>query len=665
MDKIKTVKIKNPDGSISEETYTISVDARNVDMENSKNLQETIGTINVDIDGDIANQLKNEKEKVNIINTAIVKKPYYYNTIIDMKNDLELKEGDMAITLGYYDVNDGGAGEYKIVSGEYIDDGGSYHRLNNSLYAQLIIKNGYFNVKQFGAYGDGIHDDRRAIQNAINSPFCGVNLVLGEGTKAVFRIEGQLDLKGKGIIGNGFSKQNATFYNMNSLYFYPGDYSNTEEKYNNKALINVGADIRNLQLVASSEVSTANIDGIMCGGYNTTIDNINITGFYNQIYIDGITVSFRLSNLTSISSKNAGLYVFDRGNDQSTTCYVENCSWQWGGYGIIFDKEVYGSSFKDIVIEHMDGGFKAECFISCIFENIWTEGRKGSTEKKMWVETTSSQQLVRNLYNQLYIRDPWTNPANPKIAYSQNGGGVSLQNTSIGVADSTSNSGVYLDGEGLHSMRGEWAHGNLIIESQKKGASSQYTHGIVFKAEPKSFFFRSVEDNDFTPIELKRTIGKAKKENEEDPDTILYGIDKFTSTSKRWDTHENGSDTNGYFQAPMFLTYEAHKYQEGSTSTINNGWQLIKNGTEFIIQRADGCTKEFNWGHIAVSGIAAGNNIHGDLIPVIPAIQLIDAYGSSYSVYSVYKSFKIKFYNLQGEVVEPQRFTVIFTDTRL
>ena len=32
MDKIKTVKIKNEDGSISEETYTISVDALNVDM---------------------------------------------------------------------------------------------------------------------------------------------------------------------------------------------------------------------------------------------------------------------------------------------------------------------------------------------------------------------------------------------------------------------------------------------------------------------------------------------------------------------------------------------------------------------------------------------------------------------------------------------------------
>ena len=47
MDKIKTVKIKNKDGSISEESYTISVDAKNVDMSNGNDLQFTIGDIDV------------------------------------------------------------------------------------------------------------------------------------------------------------------------------------------------------------------------------------------------------------------------------------------------------------------------------------------------------------------------------------------------------------------------------------------------------------------------------------------------------------------------------------------------------------------------------------------------------------------------------------------
>ena len=64
MDKIKTVKIKNPDGSVSEETYTISVDAKDVDMKNGKDLQDTVGDINVDRDGNIAEQLKDIIERL-------------------------------------------------------------------------------------------------------------------------------------------------------------------------------------------------------------------------------------------------------------------------------------------------------------------------------------------------------------------------------------------------------------------------------------------------------------------------------------------------------------------------------------------------------------------------------------------------------------------------
>ena len=67
MDKIKTVKIKNLDGSISEETYTISVDAKDVDMANGKELQETIGDINIDRDGSIAEQLKNIIERLKVL----------------------------------------------------------------------------------------------------------------------------------------------------------------------------------------------------------------------------------------------------------------------------------------------------------------------------------------------------------------------------------------------------------------------------------------------------------------------------------------------------------------------------------------------------------------------------------------------------------------------
>lgn len=225
MDKIKTVKIKNPDGSVSEETYTISVDAKDVDMKNGKDLQDTIGNIDIDRDGSIANQLKKYKNydndietlyadidsleandtdlendiidlQVNKINKTdiidnlnsssntkvlsakqgkvlgdavaaleienIKKKAYFFDTVAAMKA-ANLKDGDYACTLGYYSANDGGAAEYKIVSST-----NSYKEtLNNGLFAELIV-NDIINVKQIGAKSDGETDNSNYIQLAIN-----------------------------------------------------------------------------------------------------------------------------------------------------------------------------------------------------------------------------------------------------------------------------------------------------------------------------------------------------------------------------------------------------------------------------------------------------------------------------------------------------------------
>ena len=136
-DLIKKIKIKKQDGTFTD-YIPIGAEAQNISTN----------------DGDSV-QLK------------INKKPYYYNSIADMKADTKLTAEDMVVTLGYYEPNDGGAGEYKIVNGTYVDDGGSYHKLNNNLYAELIIKE-KINIKQFGAYGNGIHDDTSNIQNAIN-----------------------------------------------------------------------------------------------------------------------------------------------------------------------------------------------------------------------------------------------------------------------------------------------------------------------------------------------------------------------------------------------------------------------------------------------------------------------------------------------------------------
>ena len=180
MDKIKTVKIKNEDGSISEESYTISADARNVDMDNGKDLQDTIGNIDIDSDGNIAEQLKDLNNNINDLNTNIKKKAYFFNTVEEMKA-ANLHSNDFVITLGYYTANDGGGASYIIRAKKTndIEDNGSIHFLNNNWVAELIIENNKVNVKQFGAKGDGIVDDSDAIRNAVNS-YTNIEGVLGE-----------------------------------------------------------------------------------------------------------------------------------------------------------------------------------------------------------------------------------------------------------------------------------------------------------------------------------------------------------------------------------------------------------------------------------------------------------------------------------------------------
>ena len=139
-DRIKKIKIKQSDGTFSD-YIPIGADAKNIDTTRGESVQ-----------------------------SAIDKTARYYNSIAEMKLDNNIQIGDTCVTLGYYEANDGGSGTYRIVDNSSLeDDGGSIHELNNGLKAQLIIKDNQINVKQFGAYGDGEHDDTNAIQNAINS----------------------------------------------------------------------------------------------------------------------------------------------------------------------------------------------------------------------------------------------------------------------------------------------------------------------------------------------------------------------------------------------------------------------------------------------------------------------------------------------------------------
>ncbi len=64
MQKIETIKVKNEDGTLSNEGYYFSVNANNVDMFNGESVQSNIGNIDLNHEKNIAEQLKNIKTKI-------------------------------------------------------------------------------------------------------------------------------------------------------------------------------------------------------------------------------------------------------------------------------------------------------------------------------------------------------------------------------------------------------------------------------------------------------------------------------------------------------------------------------------------------------------------------------------------------------------------------
>ena len=63
MKKIETIKVKNEDGTLSNESYYFSVNASNVDMFNGESVQSNIGNIDLNHEKNIAEQLKSLNQK--------------------------------------------------------------------------------------------------------------------------------------------------------------------------------------------------------------------------------------------------------------------------------------------------------------------------------------------------------------------------------------------------------------------------------------------------------------------------------------------------------------------------------------------------------------------------------------------------------------------------
>ena len=385
MSVLRRVKLRTPDGIESIE-YPLGVEAKNVEVANQENLSQRLVRIDEDLE-------KNEKDiaavselagtnKQNIganeiridalerRSASVDKKPYYFDTVAGMKAYQGLKEGDMAITLGYYSANDGGGAEYIVVDGDYTDDGGSYHKLENDLFAELIIRNNEVNIKQFGAESVSSYSVSSTkkinvfFQNAINYIFnlayknkdqgYDFNLIIPSGRYILstpIMLSPLVHLIPEGAVTIYYdSSEPSTMFTITTLANEYNPYVSgiLNNRYNNPV---IGNSKGNLHIVnnGNNENKCISIGGINSNskGELSCLNNVLIYRFLVGLELNLQNVYFnKFSNLIIGSCKEA-IRITGTGDNSGENILFEKCSFSINNCAVNFNNRVTNLKFYD------------------------------------------------------------------------------------------------------------------------------------------------------------------------------------------------------------------------------------------------------------------------------------------------------------------------------
>lgn len=232
-----------------------------------------------------------------------------FNTVSEMLACPTLKEGMTAQTLGYYEANDGGAGEYVIIDNDaLIDDGGLIHELANGLFAVLIVKN-TLHSKQFGIKGDNTTDVTNKLNYFFTLPY---NKIIDNGT---YLINNTIFVKGTWNSSQTADKLTVKFEDCSFNYQGTAG-SSSFIFYNTRHNI-----IDGLNIDITSNSNSVCIIGSYESTYNNfAIKNLKITT--DDTLLTGKT--FRTANIQHITFNNCiirGSTTFDTTNEN----YYINC----------------------------------------------------------------------------------------------------------------------------------------------------------------------------------------------------------------------------------------------------------------------------------------------------------------------------------------------------
>jgi len=262
---------------------------------------------------------------------------YMIYTVINVEalKSANLLNGSKVKTLGYYNINDGGESEYYITNeqpNEY------YEKLNNGNYA--ILNKNANNVRQFGAYGDGVHDDTNSIQNCINERD---SVIIDNGT---YLISNTIYLKNGQTI-SGFNSElwddtktvilseitnNQPAITTSELKNNALDYYNKNNDSQTK-----NCKISNIKVLGKNRPFC----GILLNGYNAILDNVICQGF-----------TIGLSIITSYWT------------------HISKCNFTNNEIGIMLNNVNFNVDFNDIWIQ-FGTDYKTHTIINSFLEQVY------------------------------------------------------------------------------------------------------------------------------------------------------------------------------------------------------------------------------------------------------------------------------------------------------
>lgn len=507
---------------------------------------------NLDVQEEInnkLNQMAEDGQLADIISQYLNSVALFgYDNIASMKSAENLINGSYAHTLGYYAKNDGGAGLYKIrtiTNDDVVDEGKIIAMDDNTLIAELIIKNGEVNARQFGAKGDGVTDDTTELQNALNS---GYNVYLPSGNYLVsetlnmpFNITLRGDKRTKSIlkstIVNDYTIKYGTSYDYNA---YSGIIENIRIESPNDAVdkpygiyLFSGATIRN------------------CSFYSISRAIYRTNSYIDQLTIDNIYMGYCIPNgayIMDLSGNADGLRI----NQLKIAQYADDAT-----------------EYNGIIISGSHGGEITNSILNC---NIVLNNLSGFSVNNCHNEGTNSYISVKDSYisfdNLFKYKNDYTASTDFVLTTTSSNDGLNIILNNCVFAKNAANYEVAFANEFNAIPNNCTLNINNVcrlINTADAGSTSHITTGI--------FITDNTEFNNLSGTYSKHSVVTKNKViaspyyNVRGTSTSLGTISKFSY--EKW---KAGSESNLYYKI-LTLCDEGRKVitsysSEGSVSNI-------------------------------------------------------------------------------------------------